>query len=185
MFVNRTIPPQRQIFRAMPANELFSETQFFGKKWWPILLPTAIIPVAMALAPKNPFSADADPDAGVGLLVVLSVLSLTWGLFFAMRLRTRITDEGVHVRFWPFHLRGDVFFPWEKIQKAYVRTYNPLFEYGGWGLRYGFSHGKAYNVWGNKGLQLELADGKKVLIGTQDPEGLKAALEKLGKGENQ
>jgi hypothetical protein len=64
--------------------------------------------------------------------------------------------------------------------KCYVRKYKPLAEFGGWGLRFGVS-GKAYNISGNKGLQLELTNNKKLLIGTQKPEELSEALNKIGK----
>ena len=42
-------------------------------------------------------------------------------------------------------------------------------EYGGWGNR-GFSSNKAYTVGGNRGVQLRLVDGSKVLIGSNEPE---------------
>jgi hypothetical protein len=41
--------------------------------------------------------------------------------------------------------------------------------------------GKAYNISGNKGLQLVFTDGTKMLIGTSEPDALKAVLEVLGK----
>jgi hypothetical protein len=164
----------------MPNDALFSETQYFGKKWWPLLLPSSVVPLFVVLSQKNPFSADMAPEDVWGLLGLLAVLSSVWGLFFVMRLQTRIDEDGIYVQFRPFHFRP-LFFPWEKIDRANVRTYSPLGEYGGWGLRYGFSKGRAYNVWGSKGLQLELADGKKVLIGTQRAEELENALLKRGK----
>ena len=44
------------------------------------------------------------------------------------------------------------------IEKYYARTYRPIMEYGGWGIRYGVK-GMAYNISGNRGLQLELVWG--------------------------
>jgi hypothetical protein len=41
--------------------------------------------------------------------------------------------------------------------------------------------GKAFNVSGNKGLQLEFNDGRKLLIGTSKPEELEAFLLQLNK----
>jgi hypothetical protein len=52
------------------------------------------------------------------------------------------------------------------IEKYEVITYDPILDYGGWGIKYN-RHGKAYNVSGNKGLQLYLKNGKRILIGTQ------------------
>jgi hypothetical protein len=39
----------------------------------------------------------------------------------------------------------------------------------------------AYNVSGNRGLQLELTNGKKILLGTQRPEEIAQALIHLNK----
>ena len=39
-------------------------------------------------------------------------------------------------------------------------------EYGGWGIRGGLRGTKAYNVSGNRGVELMLADGRTVLIGS-------------------
>jgi hypothetical protein len=57
-----------------------------------------------------------------------------------------------------------------------VRKYSPIKEYGGWGFRYGFKNGKAYNISGNMGLQLILKNGDRILIGTQKPEELETYL---------
>jgi hypothetical protein len=97
-------------------------------------------------------------------------------LFWQMRLITRITDEGIYVRFIPFHFK-DQFYPWDSIESAQVRTYSPLKEYGGWGIKYGFNgQGKVYNVSGNEGLQLVFKSGEKLLIGTQKPAEIQAAV---------
>lgn len=97
-------------------------------------------------------------------------------LFWQMRLMTRITDEGIYVRFIPFHFK-EKFFPWDSIESAQVRTYSPLMEYGGWGIKYGFNgQGKVFNVAGNQGLQLVFKSGEKLLIGTQKSEEIQAAV---------
>ena len=57
-----------------------------------------------------------------------------------------------------------------------MRSYNPIRDYGGWGIRWG-TKGKAYNVSGNRGLYLEFSDGKQLLIGLQKPEEFVEALD--------
>ena len=58
-----------------------------------------------------------------------------------------------------------------------ARTYRPLLEYGGWGIRYApFGKGWAYNVHGSQGVQLELTNGKRILIGSQRAEELARAI---------
>ena len=63
---------------------------------------------------------------------------------------------------------------WEEIKKVYVRNYDPISEYGGWGLKGGFfwnkEKGKCVNISGDIGLQIEFKNGKKLLIGTQKKE---------------
>ncbi|MGI4862562.1 MAG: hypothetical protein ACRYFZ_01470 [Janthinobacterium lividum] len=55
------------------------------------------------------------------------------------------------------------------------RTYSPLGDYGGWGIR-GLPSNLAYNVWGQAGLQLIFQSGNKLLLGTQQPEELRKVL---------
>ena len=54
----------------------------------------------------------------------------------------------------------------------------PISEYLGWGIRAG-SNGKAYNVKGNIGLQLVLKNDKRVLFGTQQPNELQKAIDRI------
>ena len=70
------------------------------------------------------------------------------------------------------------FFPFDEIESFKEREYRPIREYGGWGIRYGLS-GKAYNVYGNKGLQLVLNNKKKILIGSQKSYEFYKAVQKL------
>jgi hypothetical protein len=97
-----------------------------------------------------------------------------------MKLTTRITEDGIYVRFFPFHLK-EKFFAWETITSSYVRSYSPLMEYGGWGIKYSFKgNGLVYNTAGNVGLQLYFKEGEPVLIGTQKGEEIKQVLASLG-----
>ncbi len=138
----------------------FKETQRFTQWWlWVILLGSW---AAMLYA----FWIEANFD--VISLISFSVFALGLPiLFWQMRLMTRITEDGVFVRFIPFHFK-EQFYSWESIESAQVRTYSPLNEYGGWGIKYGFNgQGKVYNVAGDQGLQLVFKSGEKLLIGTQ------------------
>lgn len=168
----------------MPFNALFTEKQKFTQWWiWMILIGVDVLilyaiitQIGLGLSfGNNPMS-----DAG---LILVGVLSVLISLFFlSIRLETRISSEGIHVRFYPFHASVRDFL-WEDIERAYVRTYKPISEYGGWGLRIGLSgKGKAYNIAGNKGLQIDFRDGKKLLIGTQKEAEVIQVLDDLGKG---
>ncbi len=111
------------------------------------------------------------------LLITVAMTLLIVGilfLFLKSRLIVTVGSEGIEYRFFPFHRKTHKIL-WSEIAKAYVRTYRPIVEYGGWGIRYGLK-GKAYNVSGNQGLQLELKDGKRILFGTQQPQQLEMVI---------
>ena len=122
----------------------------------------------------------APPQTNAAVYVSFGIGILLPVLFWQMRLITRITEEGIYVRFIPFHFK-EKFFPWETITASYVRTYSPLKEYGGWGIKYGFNgQGLVYNVAGNVGLQLQFKEGEAILIGTQKGEEIEQVLVALG-----
>lgn len=104
--------------------------------------------------------------------VIISVAMLPSLLGFLLRLETRVEDGVLSVRLTPFRPRRIAL---SDVVRAEVRTYHPIREYGGWGIRWGRG-GMAYNARGNQGVQLELKDGRCVLIGSQEPERLLAAV---------
>ena len=167
----------------MDSTPLFSEKQRFTQWWfWLILLSVNglfIYGIVQQVVLGYPFG--DKPISNSGFLIVSGgMIALTLMLFFT-QLRTHITSEGIDVRLFPFHFRAK-HFNWSDVEKVYVRQYSPISEYGGWGLRYSLSgSGKAYNISGNMGLQLELKTGKKLLIGTKKAEELEAILLQLGK----
>src|SRR5690606_7151954 len=92
-----------------------------------------------------------------------------------MHLRTEVRADRICIRFFPIHLRYRCW-SWEEIASIDVREYSPLREYGGWGIRLG-AKGWAYNVSGRIGVQLILKSGKRILIGTQEPDAFLAAVQ--------
>jgi hypothetical protein len=102
-----------------------------------------------------------------GLAVPLLLLSTV--------LVVEVREDGLYYRYRPFHRRFHRI-PLQSIRRVEARTYRPLLEYGGWGIRCGWKGGKAYTVSGKEGVQLELDDGKRILFGSRDPEGLARAL---------
>lgn len=115
-----------------------------------------------------------------GLIFALTISVLITLLFAIFRVDTLIKKDGIYVRFFPIHSKYK-YYPWDKMTKSYIRTYSPISEYGGWGLRLNlFGKGKAYSTSGNQGLQLVLKSGEKILIGTQKPDEIMGILEKIG-----
>jgi hypothetical protein len=100
-------------------------------------------------------------------------------LFWLIRLETYVDSNALYVRFFPFQLAFRKFAA-SDLAEYYSREYNPILEYGGWGIRYGRA-GKAYNASGNKGVQLVLNNGKRLLIGSQKPDELVKAIDSFMK----
>ena len=157
----------------------YEETQRFNQVWlWSLLI--AVSTFIIIKVPVSILSSSSDePLSTPAIVSLLGTLFFVIGinaLFYFLRLKTKIDKEGISFTFKPFINRPKVY-SWNNIKEAYVRTYKPIWEYGGWGIRYGMK-GRAFNTSGNKGLQLILNSGKKILIGTQKPEELENFLKK-------
>ena len=158
---------------------LFSEKQRFRQFWlWIILLCMNVYLIdrtVRELLMAEQFGGIPMSDSG---LIISTALSLLVTLLIALtRLDTIIKPDGIYVRFFPFHLKFRQY-PWDSIAQVFVREYKPISEYGGWGYRLGlFGKGKAFNVYGNQGIQLVFTNGSKLLIGTNRPDEVREALE--------
>ena len=162
----------------MKENPEFYEIQRF-RQWWLWLIILSVLGFSAYNSYEN-----AEYFSRTELIISSAIPAMIFFLFFITKLETKIDHLGVRVRLFPFHLQFK-YFPWKNIQKAYVRKYSPLVEYGGWGLRIvSFGRGKAYNISGNMGLQLVFKDGKKLLIGTEKAVEIKKILENMNKVEN-
>jgi hypothetical protein len=160
---------------------LFREEQRYKQWWlWVVLLGAAGIFLFIIFRQVNKIGSAVHNSPGV--LWVAGIISVLVIVFFSMvKLETEVKKDGIYVKFFPFNLSWEKY-SWDRLRKIYVRKYNPMTEYGGWGKRFGFfGKGNAYTISGNKGLQLELTDDKAtLLIGTKKPEKLKEVLTALG-----
>jgi hypothetical protein len=108
----------------------------------------------------------------------LTVLGFLLAYAHSCSLKTKINSKGIWLSYPPFHkkwIKVDV----ESIKSYQLRKYDPLREYFGHGKRDHWKNGRAYTISGNIGLQLYLKNGKKLLIGTQNRQAIKHAMEKL------
>lgn len=108
----------------------------------------------------------------VMIFVSFMLLAVAALLFFA-RMETQVSNNGLFVRFFPFHFSFHRL-PLEQLQEYQVITFSPIKDYGGWGIRVG-NKGKAYIVSGNRGVLL-IWPNKKICLGSQYPEQLAAAI---------
>lgn len=155
--------------------KVFKEEQRFRQVWLMVLLGfSLLVPVGLIIKEyiKDNTSMTTNEFLGSLIGIIASVL-----LIFIFKLSTRIDEKGIHYQFFPFHFSMKTLL-WSEITKAEIRTYDPIGEYGGWGLRYSFNKkkGNAMNVSGDIGIQLTLKNGKKLLIGTQKKEAVSSVL---------
>jgi len=114
------------------------------------------------------------------VLTVLGILMTVLGgglVFLVLRgaLVTEVRTNALYVQHYP--LTRLHCFAYTDIEQYQGRTYRPIREYGGWGVRKGlFGRGKALNVSGNRGVQLVFRDGRKFLIGSRRADELARAI---------
>lgn len=160
----------------------FEERQYFRQWWlWALLLAMVLFFLAGLILQvyfKKPIGDKPMSDQALFWLTFGVILFVY--LFSKLNLHTEVSGEGIRVGFPPLFRRT---IRWDEISRAYIRKYNSLLEFGGWGIRFGWGS-SAYNVSGNMGLQLELKNGRKLLIGTRMPVELEEAVRKRLSPEN-
>lgn len=155
---------------------LFHEVQPL-RIWWVWLV--MLIPIALTwwffiaqVIFGTPIGDNPSPD------VVALVIWLFFGVGLPLfahytKLITDVQTDGVYLRFFPLYSRTIAL---DDIVTYEARQYRPLIEYGGWGIRFGRHNKRAYTMGGNRGVELELTGGARLLIGSQRPEELASAL---------
>lgn len=145
---------------------VFLEKQFI-RRWWLFMLILAVILIVVGTSYYASEGADDATSMTVSIISLLIAIPIVFALLF-LRLDTRIDEKGIFTYFRPLGFTRK-FFPWNEISDCYIRSYSPIKEYGGWGMRGLGSKSKAYNVAGNRGIQIVTTEGKKFLVGTQEP----------------
>jgi hypothetical protein len=144
----------------------FRESQQFDQPWlWSVLALRTLADLVALARRKRSLGETVRRLAAVGAAA----------LFFRVaRLDTEVRDDGLYVKFSPFH-RSAKRVPFADLADVHETGYSPL-RYGGWGLRWTPS-GWAYTVSGNSGVRFERADGKSLVVGSERPDELVAAIQ--------
>ena len=103
----------------------------------------------------------------MGIIVVVAALLL------AASLETTVEREAITLAFhflWPKRR-----IPISEVRRAVATKYRPFLDYGGYGVRLGF-RGWAWSVSGDEGVLVETTNGARVMIGSQRPKELEAAI---------
>ena len=153
----------------------FKEEQKFTQWWlWLILIGIGILPIFGIY--KQLFIGEKfgdKPMSDLGLIIFALFVFGLIAMFWLMRLKTEIDQTEIRMSFFPF-VKKQV--TWDEIKSAEIVNYGFV---GGWGIRLWTKYGTVYNTKGNKGLAIELLNGKKFLIGTQKETELGKIVEKL------
>ena len=154
---------------------VFKEEQKFTQWWlWILLTGIGIIPIygiykQLILGEK--FGNNPMPD--IGLIIFFLFVFGIIAFIASMCLKTEIDQNHIKIHFYPLLKKQ---FKWSEIKHAEVVNYGFV---GGWGVRFWPKYGTIYNIKGNKGLAIELLNGKKLVIGTQKESELNFFLDKL------
>ncbi len=170
MFTKIKEPPDDVIY--------FREEQRFRQVWlWTLITVLSGLLVALfafgmykQLYLGEPWGEEPMSDKVLWILgpfYVLLGLAL-FALFATSKMITEVGRDSILIKYRPFHCRYRMI-PLGHIQSYRARTYRPIAEFGGWGLRF-WPYLKAYNVYGNRGVELEFINGRKLMIGSQRPE---------------
>jgi hypothetical protein len=111
-----------------------------------------------------------NPPLSNGSVIFLTVLLLAVYIrLITVRLVTDLRSGELSVGLRGLWRRKRV--PLDTIRSATAVQYDPIGEYGGYGIRSG-ARGLAYIASGNRAVQLELKDGRRLLVGSQHAEEL-------------
>ncbi len=171
----------------MKGKLLFEESQTFRFTWsWYLIIVISIAMTAMfiwanyrQLAEGVPWGGKPLPDLGL-IIISIIMIALTVGGFIFLHiheLNLQVDEGGIRYRFYPY-FSGFRSLKQDEVKDLIVKKYSPVFEYGGWGYRIRWRK-KAFSVVGDKGLEIHYKNKRILLIGTQRPQELKKAVDKL------
>lgn len=155
----------------------FSERQRF-RQWWVVLIvsiPGVVVTwrFVQQVVFGEPWG--DNPISGWALVLVWIGVGLFLPLLFLLlRLVTEVDESGVHVRFQPVGIGAD--YEFEQIAAHAPIDYRPIKDFGGWGIRWAGRGRRAWSVSGTRGVQLDLFDGRQIVIGSQRPHELDLAI---------
>jgi len=140
----------------MQKTEIIYQEKSSMKLWAFILIPILSVVVLLDVLINNSPKFTQDPEAQLLIIIPIFVFLL---LYF-IKLEWKFTESEFRYRFFPFIIKERII-PYTDIQAMSVMKINPIFEFGGWGLRRG-KLGKAYTTDGNLILHIELKSGNKI-----------------------
>jgi hypothetical protein len=153
-----------------PVAAVFREEQYFDWRIYSLIAIVGLI-TGIGLLRGRAWSLEVVLGLLIGLLLLLFLI------VFLLHMTTEVNATDLYVWFgWaPSYPRV---VPISAVRCVEVVTYRPIADYGCWGIRSGRDGEKAYIARGNRGVRIELADGTKLLVGSQRPELLASVLDR-------
>ncbi len=156
---------------------LYREVQNIRHTWLTVLLLVPLAVVFFGLYQQvvlgRPWGNHPVSDRAFLVMTATICALVVWLL--NLKLVTELRPEALFLQFRVLWKPRRI--PLDQIESAKAVTYRPIAEYGGWGIRWSFRDSSvAYSAKGNRGLEIILKDGRRVLIGSQHPEELEGAI---------
>jgi hypothetical protein len=147
----------------------FKESQRFP--FWVMLSLVLILSIAPLVLADVLYTQENAFERGIFLSLLMAALTT---LFFSvLKLKTKVSGDSIRIRYFPFTWSYHTY-SFEQIQSIRITKDAKIREYGGW--NYSVEHKKAFTMFGKWAMEIQLASGDEILIGTQKPAELEAFL---------
>jgi hypothetical protein len=164
----------------------YSERQYFRQDWLWALLLVSSVPAAIVVVAVLHDSGGLTTDAAFWIVAVLSLVFGPIVAFYYARLEVSVDEDGLALRLWPLQLRQRLV-PCTDIEAVRTVDISPMGDFGGVGVRYDLSVYRwgvrigepvGYVVSGDRGVRIDRTNGRDLVVTTEDPRALAAALDR-------
>ncbi|MBS3946291.1 MAG: hypothetical protein KGZ42_12380 [Melioribacter sp.] len=154
---------------------LFFEEERFNQKWNLFLITPVctgfilfqLYSLYSQLVWKKPVGSDPLSDTWLivmSFLVIPLMIFLIW-LFSVTKLTVQVDSEKILIRFYPMAKREVLI---NDIDSFEIKEFNPIIDFGGWGLRYSIRwKTTGYIMKGKVGVHIHLKNRKNLLISSE------------------
>jgi hypothetical protein len=161
-----------------PPATIYREEQYFP--WWlyallAVMVAAGLYTLSLRQAP-GPARPGVMPAMEVPLSLLIGVVLPPALVVGVLRMTTEVVPGQCRVSFGilPTYRRA---IPLDLVRKIEVTTYRPFRDHRFWGVRTTRDGERVMTARGSRGVRLHLADGSRILIGSQKPEDLAGALQ--------
>ena len=137
------------------ANRAYSESQSYAGTWVMYFISCPEAPTLVLLIVLY-FTGEDKQAMGIALGLVAGTMAIVLILLFKIKLETRIDSYGISFRYSPF-VRNRKKLTKSQIKSREVRQYQPLLDYGGWGIK-GNKTTWAYSILEPEGFLLDAGE---------------------------